>query len=252
MIVWWDRQEDARRLCEENKEVWVPVGERYAVSNYGRAMSSAQGVWKAMKLTPMPSGYVTMNLGADSGLAHRIVVQSFDGTPPTAEHTDVRHLDGVKTNNELTNLRYGTRSENMLDVVRHKQEVESGVRENMISAAKTKGTWYGGRTWDSDLVQLLFTMEAEMKITLTDVARILDVGRDVIQNMALGRSHGHMQLPYREAQPRRSPQQKAVIEEKLRMGWSVAMINELGVAVLGKPLTHQDAYYYKSKLGLKD
>jgi hypothetical protein len=198
----------------------------------------------------MPSGYINMNLGNDSGLAHRIVVQAFDGPPPTPEHTDVRHLDGVKTNNELTNLRYGTRSENMLDVVRHKQEIESGARAAKTEVAKAEGTWYGGRTWDRELMNLLFVMEAEKKITLKDVARILDVSYDVVQNIVLRRSHSYIELPARKAQVHRSPQQKEVITEKIKLGWSVAQINELDVSLIGKPLTHQDAYYYKSKLGM--
>lgn len=46
-----------------------------------------------------------------------LVMLAFVGERP--EGMDIRHLDGVVTNNNLSNLCYGTRSENILDCVRH-------------------------------------------------------------------------------------------------------------------------------------
>lgn len=48
---------------------------------------------------------------------HRLVANSFLGPRPAG--LDTLHIDGDKTNNAVTNLRYGTRSENELDKVRH-------------------------------------------------------------------------------------------------------------------------------------
>jgi len=48
---------------------------------------------------------------------HRLVTEAFIGPLPTGMET--RHLDGDPTNNALTNLRYGTHSENQLDAVAH-------------------------------------------------------------------------------------------------------------------------------------
>ena len=50
---------------------------------------------------------------------HAIVAATFHG--PRPEGMDTRHLDGDKTNNAASNLRYGTRSENELDKVRHRR-----------------------------------------------------------------------------------------------------------------------------------
>lgn len=249
-MIWWDRQSDPRGLCDCNSEVWVSVGHAYAVSNYGRAVSSARGKWKPMKPTLMASGYLSLNFGENSGLAHRIVVSAFDGPPPSDQHTDVRHLDGNKSNNELTNLRYGTRSENMLDVLRHRKEEGQKKKDEGINRAVEEGVWYGGRSWDQDLVSELLLMEAEKRLMLVDVARILDVGRDVVQNMVLRRSHHHLSEQPRVGQTKRTLVQRAVIEGKIKEGWSVAQINTLPVSEIGKPLTHQDAYYYKKKLGM--
>ena len=48
---------------------------------------------------------------------HRIVARAYLGRRPAG--MDVRHLDGVKTNNRVWNLAYGTRKENMDDNLRH-------------------------------------------------------------------------------------------------------------------------------------
>lgn len=48
---------------------------------------------------------------------HALVAAAFFGPLPKGMHT--RHLDGDKSNNSVTNLRYGTPSENLYDAVRH-------------------------------------------------------------------------------------------------------------------------------------
>lgn len=48
---------------------------------------------------------------------HRIVLTTFVGPRPNG--MECRHLDGNKTNNHLSNLAWGTRSENALDKILH-------------------------------------------------------------------------------------------------------------------------------------
>lgn len=49
---------------------------------------------------------------------HKLVAQQFLGPKPTAEH-EICHNDGERLNNLATNLRWGTRSENMQDKIAH-------------------------------------------------------------------------------------------------------------------------------------
>lgn len=120
---------------------WVPVPgleESYEVSDAGEVRSKTRIIrvesprfqsgfcdkllrGKMMKCHPDRNGYLYVNLRCDGKsvrwYVHRLVLQAFEGDGP--EGYEVRHLDGDKTNNHISNLRYGTRSENMLDRVRH-------------------------------------------------------------------------------------------------------------------------------------
>jgi hypothetical protein len=52
-----------------------------------------------------------------SFLVHRLMAIAFLGEPPPG--CEVCHNDGDGTNNVLSNIRWGTRSENILDSVQH-------------------------------------------------------------------------------------------------------------------------------------
>lgn len=69
-----------------------------------------------------PKGYpqlgITQNGKHATRTVHRMVALTFLGP----SDLQVRHLDGNKTNNSLSNLAYGTNQENQLDNVRHNRE----------------------------------------------------------------------------------------------------------------------------------
>lgn len=78
---------------------------------------------RAQTRKPVPNryGYMTVRLchnGVDTPHEiHALVALAFIGPRPAG--MDVRHLDGNKLNNTAANLRYGTRSENIIDAVTH-------------------------------------------------------------------------------------------------------------------------------------
>lgn len=53
-----------------------------------------------------------------SGIVHSMVCSAFHGAKPF-HSAEVRHLDGSRTNNNPTNLLWGTRGENEADKLRH-------------------------------------------------------------------------------------------------------------------------------------
>jgi hypothetical protein len=67
----------------------------------------------------MLNGYPHVSLGGvkKRRYLHNLVLEAFVGPRPKGQVT--RHLDGDKTNNTLSNLQYGTVSENMADRVMH-------------------------------------------------------------------------------------------------------------------------------------
>jgi hypothetical protein len=113
-------------------ERWEPVPEfprHYEASNWGRIRSlprksgnnrwyggkvlapQAVNKWGHLKVT------LTVNGVYHQRLVHRLVMEAFVG--PCPEGQEVRHLDGHPANNRLENLAYGTRQDNMLDVLRY-------------------------------------------------------------------------------------------------------------------------------------
>jgi hypothetical protein len=108
-------------------ETWRPIPGyegRYDVSDQGRVRSWlgwGKPVPHVLACDRSSLGYVRVTLhlsGRQSTITvHRLVMQAFVGPPP--EGLEVRHLDGDRTNNRLSNLRYGTASENMQDRIRH-------------------------------------------------------------------------------------------------------------------------------------
>ena len=116
-------------------EQWKPVHGYegiYEVSSHGRVRSLDRTVTysdgrvcrlkgKALRTPPNQDGYPRANLSAQGKSqvrhVHALVAEAFIG--PRPDGVDVCHGDGDPANNRLDNLRYGTRSENMLDAVRH-------------------------------------------------------------------------------------------------------------------------------------
>lgn len=131
-------------------EEWRPVvgyEGRYEVSNFGSVRSLPRVDTKGRRVrgrilavSTHPSGHQRVKLSRDgdhrSTSLHRVVLIAFAG-PPSPGH-EVLHGDGNPANNHLSNLRWGTRSENILDRVRH------GVHHQAI---KTHCPW--GHAYDA-------------------------------------------------------------------------------------------------------
>ena len=118
-------------------EVWkdIPGYEgKYQASNLGRIRSldrmltlhrkNGRCINRMMKgriLRPgrfCKSGHVSVVLGHDANGSpvHQLVALTFLG--PCPERMEILHNNGDPTDNRINNLRYGTRTENILDVLR--------------------------------------------------------------------------------------------------------------------------------------
>lgn len=76
--------------------------------------------WRKMVPSKNAAGYLIVNLRCNDGTihrclgVHRLILEAFKG--PCPDGCEARHFpDGDRTNNRITNLIWGTRSENFLD-----------------------------------------------------------------------------------------------------------------------------------------
>lgn len=102
-------------------ENWKPVvgwETRYVVSSDGRVRSNERG---ELKQHLNDAGYLSVWLYNERGrrrrTIHTLVAEAFIG--PRPEGLQVRHLDGDKSRPDVSNLAYGTSSENHYDAVKH-------------------------------------------------------------------------------------------------------------------------------------
>lgn len=114
-------------------EEWRPAAgfPDYEVSSHGRVRGIDRRVpWRGtLRLiegrvlkTRLKDGYVHVGLrvnhSATSNIRiHRLVAATFIG--PCPEGMEVLHINGVRDDNRIENLRYGTRQENVMDTIRH-------------------------------------------------------------------------------------------------------------------------------------
>lgn len=146
-------------------ETWLPVvgyEGLYEVSDLGRLRSLARTVsrkdgrrvavrQRLKSLSPGFGGYVDASLWRNNSdrrvRVHTLVLEAFVGPPPPG--MECRHIDGNPSNNCLTNLQWGTSSENKWDRVRHgnhpaknRQNCPLGhplVAPNLTSSSMSKG-----------------------------------------------------------------------------------------------------------------
>lgn len=140
-------------------ERWVPVPDYdglYEVSDLGRVRSLGRRVrtWfgdrlhegRVMNRSLKPHGYLEVVLQDSAGgrkpkfcTVHSIVARAFHGEAPS-EHHEVCHNDGVRANCAASNLRWGTRRENMADQKAHGTFV-SGPRNGNSTITQELADW---------------------------------------------------------------------------------------------------------------
>ena len=120
------------------EEVWKDIHGyegKYQASNMGRIRSLKRTITSKNRYTGKPfthsvperilkpgrfckAGHVSVVLrrGTSSKPVHQLIMRTFIGEAPNG--MEVLHINGVPTDNRLSNLRYGTRTDNILDVYR--------------------------------------------------------------------------------------------------------------------------------------
>ncbi|MAH47878.1 hypothetical protein CMI37_18800 [Candidatus Pacearchaeota archaeon] len=185
----WNGEENPSALSERRAEVWAQVVAGYYISNLGRFWHG-----RLLRGSISQNGYRVFTVfsggSRKSTVAHRMVLKAFVGPPPTSEHTDARHLNGDKADNRLCNLAWGTRSENMLDVVQHRK---AGLEHTPVQSEGP--TWFRGYTPDDYLVGVGLQFFHDRKLTTEDLCLFWRCSRDTAQNILGGRTRQEVPRP---------------------------------------------------------
>ena len=180
-----------------NKElITIPSHPLYAITKDGRVWSKPRGVFKEDKLGRKTyhghngkwlkpglncHGYLSVNLYDNIGscqhknyLIHQLVLDAFVG--PRPDGMECRHLNGVRTDNRLSNLRWGTRSENQQDSLQHGTHGGLGIYGEKHHSSKLS---------DYDRRIILYSYSTGL-FKRKELARIFNVSVDLIKKLIGG------------------------------------------------------------------
>lgn len=111
-----------KRSTEElENEIWIPCYNHpeYEVSNFGRFRSTKT---KEIYDGTIIDGYVRVAIHSRPTVLHRLVLQSFNPID-NPENFTVDHINGIRADNRLENLRWTSADENTLYMMRQRGEL---------------------------------------------------------------------------------------------------------------------------------
>ena len=135
---------------EVEVEEWRKIpgfSENYEVSNLGRVKTVEHTLIRSngrrqriqeriLSLSQDEWGYLMCRVDGKTRRVHRLVALAFIGEKP--EGHEIRHIDGNPKNNNVSNLRYGTHSENVLDGYSYRGSVKRCQKLSISEAAMIK------------------------------------------------------------------------------------------------------------------
>jgi hypothetical protein len=125
------------------KNINIPGYENYMVNSVGDIYTKRTGELMVPKYDK--DGYLCIGLYSTitgkriNVRIHRAVMYTF-GSPPPANDKDITvdHIDGNIINNDISNLRWLSRSENSLPIYKHTKQFKSEIKRNRISQERLR------------------------------------------------------------------------------------------------------------------
>lgn len=176
-------------MAEEWREVpgWEGF---YAVSSLGRVkrLAGSPKCAKDRVLVPVlvRKGYQTVVLTRPNSkpvrkTLHFLVALAFLGERPTDKH-EVNHLNGVKTDNRVENLKWVTRSENI------KHAFDTGLKPTLCGSNSPSA-----KLSETQVKEIIALYASGKKIC--ELVKMFPVGAYAIRQIVFGRSHTHHERP---------------------------------------------------------
>lgn len=121
-----------------NMEMWrdaVGFEGYYEVSNFGnvRRVGKVNNLAKPLNKEGYVQYCLSVNNKRKNVVGHQLVAQAWLGPAPSPKHIPL-HGNGIRDDNDMSNLRWGTNQENSDDMVRH------GTQAKGITCARSKLT----------------------------------------------------------------------------------------------------------------
>lgn len=162
-------------------EQWVPIAgmEDYAISSLGN-YKRIKPFERIRKSSPNSDGYpramITIN-GKQKHLSiHRLVAKAFIANPENK--LEVNHIDFDRTNNDVDNLEWCTRSENIAHTVAHNRQTSSlGVKNPRAILNE---------------VQVINIRHMKGSAKTTEIAKLYGVSKETIKDIFKRRSWRHI------------------------------------------------------------
>lgn len=173
------------------EEVWKDIAGwegSYQVSTCGRVKSLKYGKERILKPSKNSSGYLTVGLSIESRtfskVIHRLVAIAF--IPNPENKGDVNHIDEDKTNNNVDNLNWMTRSENVNWGTSRKRAVNT-FHMNRSYKDKIKVIYPSG---EIEIFNSAADISRAFGVSKGNVSRVLSGGRKHIRGLRLERVTG--------------------------------------------------------------
>ena len=158
----------------------IPGYPDYSITKDGKVWSHLRRIWRRLKLDR--DGYFQVDLRRGrrrifSGV-HRLVLQTFVG--PCPKGMQCRHLNGIRTDNSLENLCWGTLKENMRD------------RELHGNTFHAQGEKHGASKLTEQDVRMIIYMYRTGLFLQREIAEIYKIGRELVSKIVLGKRWKHL------------------------------------------------------------
>lgn len=167
--------------------MWVDIAEYeniYQISNYGQIKrfnrDKRYKSFKILKQNINSSGYFVIDLYKNNKrktyTVHKLILTTFVGPCPFG--MECRHLNGIRTDNRLCNLKWGTRSENVKDAIKHKTH----------KIPYNKGSKHGRAKLNDWKIRVIRRLLEDGYLTQKEIANIFEINEPAISKIQTNRT----------------------------------------------------------------